>query len=1805
MSYLASTTAITRLILLAAILLAAMMLSFSSFLTAFAQDATETIEYAEDRTDEVVAYTASDPERQDIVWTLTGDDADDFDIDGGVLTFKSQPDFENGQGTGSDTNTYVVTVVASDGVNPVNRPLNVVVTNVDEPGTVVLGNRQPQLETALTATLSDPDGLVPTSVTATDIKWRWAISTSPNGPWTNIRRLRTLTEPAFVELTSTYPNTVTSIYMPHNDDVGHYLRATATYTDGHGANKSESAVSENRVVLNLVNDAPEFVYVEGDDIPGDNEVGEAIPDTDTEVEREVAENSPAGTNVGAPLMAIDDDGDTLTYELSGANAGSFDLDRQTGQIRVKAGTTLNREVADPTYMVTVTAKDPSDQGDGADTADQSRDTINVTITLTNVPEAPEITAGETSIDQNENIAAATSLATYTATDDEDDYDDPNDVSNGIVPLNWSLAGADSDMFELCDDASVATCDDITGTDDMVQLRFKESPNYEALSNTQKSNGLKLTVTVTDSDDMTDSRNVTVRVTNVNEAGTVTLSRVQPQVGTSISASLTDLDGTPSGITWRWATSTGETSPGNFIGGQTRSSYTPVAGDVGGYLWAFASYTDPQGSGKTATTTSPFVVKLKNTYCVTVDGTNPTTCISTRDGNMRPMFPDQDTQTTGDQRDRATRTIAENTGAGVDIELGVTGGLTGAVAAEPDDDNIVSADPGAPLSTTTGPGTAAVDNLTYTLEGTDARSFDIASTTGQLMTKAPLDFETKKSYSVRVRATDPTGLNATINVTINVTDVEEDPEITSGDAGIEIPENTPAAVVLSTYTATDDEDDYDDADDAGNEIVPLNWSLSGDDMEDFELSAATGATTRLMFMESPNYESPEDVQGTAYNVYNVTVTVTDSDGDTASREVTVTVTNVEEEGTVTLSAEQPQVDVALDAKLIDPDGEDDETPPLTLDNSAGSPDNLTAEAAWQWARSTSRTGGWTDIEDAGSSSYTATSTDVGYYLRATATYTDGHGASKSKSAVSAHPVQAGIYSNSAPVFVYVQGDEIPGVPYPDIDGTQGPDDIDGDSNIDEYAVGDAIPDVTPGDPTTSAGITRRVAENSPARTNVGPPVFARDIGRNGRQENLTYELVDPVEANTATDPEDFFTIDSATGQIRVKAGTMLDREGTTPTYSPTYTVTVLARDPFYTPATAAVTSDTIEVAIMVTDVPEAPEITAGDTATSTPESIAGTPARDVLATYTATDEEDDYDEPTDDTNEIVPLKWSLSGADSDMFELCDDDSAATCDDITGTDDMVQLRFKESPDYEALSNTQKSNGLKLTVTVTDSDNMTDSRNVTVRVTNVDEAGTVTLSRVQPQVGISISASLTDLDGTPSGVTWRWATSTSDTTPDPFIQGRTSSSYTPVAGDVASYLWAFASYTDPQGSGKTATTTQVATPSPYTVKAKNEYCATLNSGNTLCTSRRNGNVRPVFPDQDTGTTGIQNTHTTRSIGELTGGVSTPSGTDIGAVVAANDTLNLTATGGDVNTTISTTTATDLLTYTLEGTNASSFDIDVRTAQLETKAPLDFESKESYSVRVKATDPSGLSTTINVTINVTDVDEAPIVSKKSLAIAGGSRLDYPETQTDLQVASYSAAGPEGTRAWSLSGDDSADFSLTSDGTLSFRTQPDFEDPADSDTDNEYRVTVTATVEDLTDSLDVIVTVTNVDEDGTVELTYDNNQVRVGVAITAETPEDPDGGVTAVTWQWQRSSSGTGLWTAIGGARSASFTPVAGQRGQLPAGGCDLHGRARARQDGHERRDAIGSPCRGSRRHGRHRQPVSFKRSGEWQPSDRDTARR
>ena len=264
-----SKAVITRVVVLISALMAILILSAPSHNVTFAQDAT--ISYAENGMDPVATFTAVDPEGEDIVWSLDGADKDGFKIEGGVLTFAKSPDYEAPVDTGGN-NTYQVTVRAGDGRPEATtmgmQGVIVTVDNVDEDGTVTLTTLQPVDGNAITATLTDPDG-TPTGTP----EWQWANSDSADGPFINIEEAAEA-----------------GTYTPVPADKTKFLRATVTYTDPQGTDKTAQVVSANAVLAaRSANTAPVFEDEQGDEIA-----------TSDPLTRQVAENTDAGSARGRP-----------------------------------------------------------------------------------------------------------------------------------------------------------------------------------------------------------------------------------------------------------------------------------------------------------------------------------------------------------------------------------------------------------------------------------------------------------------------------------------------------------------------------------------------------------------------------------------------------------------------------------------------------------------------------------------------------------------------------------------------------------------------------------------------------------------------------------------------------------------------------------------------------------------------------------------------------------------------------------------------------------------------------------------------------------------------------------------------------------------------------------------------------------------------------------------------------------------------------------------------------------------------------------------------------------------------------------------------------------------------------------------------------------------------------------------------------------------------------------------------------------------------------------------------------------------
>ena len=764
-----------------------------------------TCNYDENGTDAVASFSGMDPEGDSIAWSLSSVDAADFDITGGVLSFKKSPNYEspsdraraaNADATppitaeAANNNKYLVTVTATEVPAPgtlgraQSTDINVTVTvkNVDEPGVLKLDRLQVRAVgtdsdnnaiagSAMPARLNDPDGAtgatLPLASTAiTPSGWQWYVP--------KVSRPILDNDDHWVE--GTGEGNATSSYTPAASDAGKYLRVVATYTDGAGT-ASKKAYAKSAYPVGAAraatdNNAPEYPF--------------GTPTSFT-----TPENIAVGTAVGT-VSGSDGDNDILSYELGGTDAAKFDIDIATGRITVKSAldfetATANTNVTSGrSYAITVTPRDPLNTAPEAGAR-------AITIEVTDVNEAPRAPGVDTTtnvtgvsvagntykVDENRDIddtstadAVEGLIATFTPVDGDAQTRTDPDAGDTASTLKLTLGGPDSGDFKLSK----------ASDSEARRLTFAAKPNYESPADADMNNKYQVSIITTDDEGLTHELALVIEVNNIDEKGTVSLSTEQPAIGQTITATLDDPDMGENSIVWKWERASRRTG-GNFalIHGATSATYTPVAsvkddktttadetvvGDEGQFLRVSATYRDAQSAKNLASTTW----EEGRRGDLILDSTGGAAPTDTSDTNYR----------VGELPVRFTSVNAVREAPGVNQAPTFGSGITLTV---PENTEVGGA-VGAPVTATDPDG----DALTYTLTGgADMGSFEITKanrTKGQITVKkgTDLDYEGgQTAYTVVVTATDPFGKSSSATVTITVTNRNEKPEVTAPGA----------------------------------------------------------------------------------------------------------------------------------------------------------------------------------------------------------------------------------------------------------------------------------------------------------------------------------------------------------------------------------------------------------------------------------------------------------------------------------------------------------------------------------------------------------------------------------------------------------------------------------------------------------------------------------------------------------------------------------------------------------------------------------------------------------------------------------------------------------------------------------------------------------------------------------------------------------------------------------------------------------------------------------------------------------------
>ena len=607
-----------------------------------------------------------------------------------------------------------------------------------------------------------------------------------------------------------------------------------------------------------------------------------------EVEETRGGEAHVAQDIGAPVAATDPDGDTLTYSIKDGS-DLFEID-SSGQLRTKAA--VDYEIPrSHRHTIVVQVTDSKDIDGVADTVID--DTINVTITVTNVDDPPVITGPQT-VDWPEN--AAGTITTYRASDPEgvatflsliDTGDDDSfDFSSGRLSFKSTELpdfegkqqyhielGATTDFLALAFDTTYAVTINITDVDEPPEITLASggsevTVDVDAVSVDENYDDPLAYVTATDPESThtdytlalggTHSSSFTLssagefRFTNppdheAREVYRLSLTASNASESSTLNVTVTVGDvNEPPNITGEAEVTVNEGHTGTLRTYQKndpdRPSQTTNWGPVGSSEVLSGADSDAfafdQTTGRLTFAMPPDYENGGGTYQVT---------LTANDGAAAGTL--DVTVTVGDVDEPPEITLAS--AAGVDVTV---------------DESAVSVDENHTADlvnvTATDPEGIHAD-YTFALGGTDSGSFTLNST-GELSFTNPPDHEARDVYRLRLTASNASE-SSTLNVTVTVGDVNESPVIT-GEAEVtvnEVEDPTPGQVVTvgSTYGKSDPD----------RPMQTTNWGpvgssevLSGADSVAFAFDLQAG---RLTFASPPDFEG-------GGSQYQVTLTAND-------------------------------------------------------------------------------------------------------------------------------------------------------------------------------------------------------------------------------------------------------------------------------------------------------------------------------------------------------------------------------------------------------------------------------------------------------------------------------------------------------------------------------------------------------------------------------------------------------------------------------------------------------------------------------------------------------------------------------------------------------------------------------------------------------------------------------------------------------------------------------------------------------------------------------------------------------------------
>ena len=578
-----------------------------------------------------------------------------------------------------------------------------------------------------------------------------------------------------------------------------------------------------------------------------NDINEPLDFTSNATADAFAENIEVGSII-AETSAVDPEGETVTYSLSGEGSENFEVD-SNGNVVLKNA--LDFETVN-SFTLTLSASD------GTNTSSEE-----IVFTVQNIDEAPVLSSTLEATSFSEDLSIGSSIASISGLDPESS------------PLTYSLSGEGSELFTVDSQGNITLAS---------ALDFETTSSFE------------LTLTVSDGVHSV-SESLTFSITDINEVPDTSISLAASafeenvSLGTSI-ATVNVVDPESSELTY---TLSGEGSDkftvdesGNItlksaFDFETTSSYSLTLTVSDGVHSVTENFTfsildvtelsiqlasndvtiNENVNSGTAITSTTTTIDGNGTVSYSLSGTGSDKFSVDSNGNITTNGT-LDYETTTSYSITLTATDGINTVSETLIVSVANTDLSIALASSTISLN-ESVSSGTAVTSTTA--TNPEGTVSYSLSGTGSDKFSVDSN-GNITTNGTLDYETTTSYSITLTATDGT-TTTTQSFTVNVADeILNGLATTLANSGAPLAESSSSGTSVASSSVNNPDSDS------------VSYALSGTGSSNFTVDSNGNVTTNATL----DFETAKS--------YALTLTASGG-GNTTTDNFTVNVGNVEE------------------------------------------------------------------------------------------------------------------------------------------------------------------------------------------------------------------------------------------------------------------------------------------------------------------------------------------------------------------------------------------------------------------------------------------------------------------------------------------------------------------------------------------------------------------------------------------------------------------------------------------------------------------------------------------------------------------------------------------------------------------------------------------------------------------------------------------------------------------------------------------------------------------------------------------------